>query len=69
MHHDIPTRGHGEDYASGDKKNVTTTTMITLSRRIVLMAAGEILPLTSSLHNTERDGDEAQIAVSPNPAD
>ena len=29
----------------------------------------EILPLTSSLQNTERDGDEAQIAVSPNPAD
>ena len=43
--------------------------MITLSRRIVLMAAGEILPLTSSLQNTERDGYEAQIAVSPNPAD
>ena len=64
MHRGIPTRGHGKDYASRDTKNV-----ITLSRRIVLIAAGEILPLTSSLQNTERDGDEAQIAVSPNPPD
>ena len=33
------------------------TTMITLSRRIVLIAAGEILPLDSSLQYTERGSD------------
>ena len=50
LHHDIPTRGHGEDYASGDTTDVTT--IIILSRRIVLIAAGEILPLASSLQYT-----------------
>ena len=69
LHHDIPTRGHGEDYASGDTTDVTTIITLRVSRRIVLIAAGEILPLDSSLQYTERDGDEAQIAVSPNPAD
>ena len=66
LHHGIPTLGHGEDYASEDTKNVTM--IITLSLRYVLIAAGEILPL-ASLQDTERDGDEAQIAVSPNPTD
>ena len=35
------------------------TTMITLSRRTVLIAAGEILPIYSSLQYTEGDGYEA----------